>query len=174
MNREQMRKALREATVAAFDDAIGSLAGERLYAVALTTDDGAMSPGLCVTTVEHYEAKRSEADAADVLASPGYDAYLRWDTAEWRDELAGWEHFEPISEALPEESDDADGWFEEHIDALTAALAHLRAERAEALAGVTLFVSVTDSDETEAIENRSARALNPPELTERFLRRYES
>ncbi|MDT3330714.1 DUF4303 domain-containing protein [Microbacterium aquilitoris] len=174
MNRDDVRRALREATVAAFDETIETLTGERVYAVALTTDDGAMSAGLCITTVEHYESKRSQADAAGDLASPGYDAYLRWDTAEWRDELAGWEHFSPISRLLEDSSDDADGWFEEHIDALIAALAHLRAERAEALAGVTLFVSVTDSDETEAIENRSARELNPPELSGRFLSRYET
>ncbi len=169
-----MRRALREATLAAFDDAVGSLAGERLYGVALTTDDGAMSAGLCVTTVEHYEAKRSEAEAAGDLASPGYDAYLRWDTAEWRDELAGWQHFDTVSGAFQDEQGDSDDSFEEHVDALIAALAHLRSERADALDGVTLFVSVTDSDETEAIENRSATELNPAEVSGAFLRRYES
>ena len=68
--------------------------------------------------------------------------------------------------------DDADDWFEEHIDALIAALAALRAERADALHGVTLFVSVTDSDASESIENRSAAELNPPELSGPFLARY--
>ncbi len=174
MNREELRRALREATLVAFDEAIDTLTGERLYAIALTTDDGAMSVGLCITTVEHYESKRSEADAAGDLSSPGYDAYLKWDTAEWRDELAGWKHFEPISRALlNDDDDDADG-FEEHIDALIATLAHLRSERASALVGVTLFVTVTDSDESDAIEDRSALELNPPDVAEAFLRRYES
>lgn len=85
--------------------------------------------------------------------------------------MAGWEHFEPISRALLD--DDAD-WFDEHIDALIDAVAHLRAGRTEMLEGVTLFVSVTDSYETEAVENRSARELNPPELSDRFLSRYET
>ncbi|WP_413353955.1 hypothetical protein [Microbacterium sp. 1P06AB] len=107
----------------------------------LTTADGAMSAGPSVTTIEHDDARRSEAEAAGGLASPGYDAYLRRDTAEWRDELAGWQHVDAVSAALD---------------------------------GVTLFVSVTDSDETEAIENRSATELNPAEVGGAFLRRYES
>lgn len=168
-----MRTTLQEAALAAFDEAYSAVSGERVYGVALTTDDGAMGVGLCITTVEHYETARAEAAEAGVLSSPGYDAYLRWDTAEWLDELAGWKHFEPITRVLFDDPDEAEDGFEEHIDALIEALAHLRRERAEALAGVTLFVSVTDSDEAESIEDRSAAELNPPDLSGPFLRRHQ-
>ena len=172
MSRPAIRALVREATLAAFDDAVATLDGEHLYAVALTTDDGGMSPGLCLTTLEHLRARRSDAAENGDLSEPGYEAYLRWDTADWRDELVGWEHFEAVAQAIDEAHDDADDWFEEHIDALIAALAALRAERADALHGVTLFVSVTDSDASESIENRSAAELNPPELSGPFLARY--
>ncbi|MFI8631372.1 DUF4303 domain-containing protein [Microbacterium sp. NPDC077663] len=173
MSREIIRRMLQQATLAAFDDAISSLAGEHLYAVALTTDDGGMSPGLCVTTVEHHRRRRAAAAMSGDLSEPGYDAYLRWDTAEWRDELVGWEHFEAVARVIDETADDADDWFEEHIAALIAALAAVRAARGHLLDGVTLFVSVTDGDEREAVENLSATELNPPEVSGPFLRRYD-
>lgn len=131
-----------------------------------------MSPGLCLTAIEHLHARRSGAAVNGDLSEPGYEAYLRWDAAEWRDELVGWDHFEAVARAIDEAEEDADDWFEEHIDSLIAAIAALRAERAEALHGVTLFVSVTDSDATTSVEGRSAAELNLPELSEPFLARY--
>lgn len=108
MSRSAIRAVLREATLAAFDDAVALLDGEHLYAVALTTDDGGMSPGLCLATLEHLHARRS--DAADIgdLSEPDYEAYLRWDTAEWRDELVGWDHVEAVARAIDEADDDAE------------------------------------------------------------------
>jgi hypothetical protein len=112
------------------------------------------------------------AEAGD-LSEPGYDTYLRWDTAEWRDELVGWELFEPAARMIEETADDGDDSFEEHIDALIAALATLRSARGYLLEGVTLFVSVTDSDDSAAVEDRSAAELNPPEVAGPFLRRFD-
>lgn len=52
------------------------------------------------------------------------------------------------------------------------ALASLRAERTAALADVTLFVTISDSDEAQAIENLSAKRLNPPDLARAFQQRF--
>lgn len=39
-------------------------------------------------------------------------------------------------------------------------------------AAITLFVSISDDDAAEALENASAKALNPPAVADAFLRRY--
>jgi hypothetical protein len=52
------------------------------------------------------------------------------------------------------------------------ALAHLRAERGPALESVTLFVTSSDSGDAEAVEDRYATQLNPPQLAQAFLQRY--
>jgi hypothetical protein len=46
------------------------------------------------------------------------------------------------------------------------ALAHLRAARA--LEGVTLFATISDSEDAEAVERRSANRLNPVTLASEF------
>ncbi len=167
---------LRKATIAAMDEVLDSLDGERLYAICLQTDDGGMSVGLCANTEEGYSEKRVEAEEAGDL-DESFDAYLRWNSAEWRHEMTGWEHFRQIEQDLSEEVEDPEGGFEtyfEHlIDAMIDALATLRSEREQALQGVTLFVTITDSEETIEVEDRSAVRLNPAELSEPFLRRYD-
>jgi Domain of unknown function (DUF4303) len=40
-------------------------------------------------------------------------------------------------------------------------------------AAITLFVSISDDDAAEALENESAKALNPPAVADAFLRRYD-
>jgi hypothetical protein len=168
------RTALRSATLAAVDELLPALRGERLYAICLQTDDGGMGVGLCANTEECYAEKCADAEPSD--RSEEYFAYLRWDSAEWRHELFGWEHFGKADEQLAAGLDDADPafapFFDQLIEAMTDALANLRVERASALEHVTLFVTITDSDETLAVEDRSAQRLNPPQLAEPFLRRY--
>lgn len=50
------------------------------------------------------------------------------------------------------------------IDALT----HLRAERAQALESVTLFVTISDSEAAHAVERQSVHQLNPSTLAAEF------
>lgn len=51
-------------------------------------------------------------------------------------------------------------------------MAQLRAAREQELAEVTLLVTNSDSDESEAVERRSATRLNPPARAETFVRRF--
>ncbi|WP_206243735.1 DUF4303 domain-containing protein [Novosphingobium terrae] len=167
---------LATATIAAVDELLSSLQGERLYAISLQTDDGGMSVGPSANTEEGYAASHAAAATSRTL-STAYEAYLRWNSAEWRYEILGDAHFEEINSALSDmepgdTGEDFDSYFAKLIDAMIGALATLRAKRAEALEGVTLFVSITDSDEARAIEDRSATLLNPVPLAEAFLRRF--
>lgn len=161
---------LRTATIATVDALASLLEGQRLYAICLQTADDGMSVGLCANTEAGYAEKRaSEAEIEDM--TPEYLAYLRWAPAEWRYEMFG-DDFADINRDLTAVSLSSDGGFSLHfdrlIDAMIDALAHLRVERARALEGVTLFVTISDSDEAAAVERRSADRLNPPILADQF------
>ncbi len=162
---------LRAATVAAVDALTSVLEGQRLYAICLQTADDGMSVGFCANTEEGYAEKRaSEAEIEDM--TPEYSAYLRWAPAEWRYEFFGDAPFADINRDLTAASvnwnRDFSLYFDRLIDTMIDALAHLRAERTQALKGVTLFVTISDSEEAEAVERRSADRLNPPRLAGQF------
>jgi len=56
------------------------------------------------------------------------------------------------------------------VEVLTTALTRLREKRE--MESTILFVTLTDSDEAEVIENASAQRLNPPGLLDLFHARY--
>ncbi|MET3667221.1 DUF4303 domain-containing protein [Caulobacter sp. 1776] len=162
---------LRTATIAAVDALTPLLEGQRLYAICLQTADDGMSVGFCANTEEGYAEKRaSEAEVEEM--TPQYSAYLRWAPAEWRYEFFGDDHFADVNSDLTAASldgnEDFSAYFDRLIDAMIDALAYLRAERAQALDGVTLFVTISDSEEAKAVERRSADRLNPPTLAGQF------
>jgi hypothetical protein len=162
---------LHTATIAAADALTASLEGQRLYAICLQTADDGMSVGFCANTEEGYAEKRaSEAELEHM--TPEYLAYLRWAPAEWRYEMFGDDHFADVNSDLTAASlnggEDFSVYFDHLIDAMIDALTHLRAERAQALDGVTLFVTISDSEEAEAVEQRSANRLNSPTLASQF------
>lgn len=162
---------LRTATIAAVDALTSFLEGHRLYAICLQTADDGMSVGFCANTEEGYAEKRaSEAEIEDM--TPQYSAYLRWAPAEWRYEVFGDDHFVDVNRDLTavgvNSNKDFSLHFDRLIDAMIEALAHLRAERAQALEGVTLFVTISDSEEAKTVERRSADRLNPPILAGQF------
>jgi hypothetical protein len=55
---------------------------------------------------------------------------------------------------------------------MIGALRNLRELQDGALKEVTMFVTITDSDEAEEIENRSAISINPPDLAQAFVSRF--
>jgi hypothetical protein len=179
MNWNDVGGKLRAATIASFDALQAEDESGDVYAICLLTDDGAMSVGFSANSEAHFVARRAEeAEEREMTAS--FEAYLRWDPAEYAYEDIGDDAFEQANAPLiaaatsdDGEGDNADVHLDHLIDAMIDALANLRAERGDALAKVTLFVTVTDSEQTEEVENRSAERLNPPELAAPFLRRYD-
>ena len=85
--------------------------------------------------------------------TPGYVAYLRWSPAEWRYEMFGDAHFAAINRDLRGQALNSEGDFDRYfatlIEAMTGALANLRSARQSALGGVTMFVTISDSDAAE-------------------------
>jgi len=162
---------LRVATIAAVDKLSAELEGQGLYGICLQTADDGMSVGFCANTEEGYAKKRAaEAKVEDI--TPDYAAYLRWAPAEWRYESFGDGYFAEVNRDLTAASlgSSADPILHSDrlIDAMIDALAHLRVERAQLLAGVMLFVTISDSEAAPAVERRSVHRLNPPALAGKF------
>jgi hypothetical protein len=166
-----MTGELRAAAVAAVDLLSSALEKQCLYAVCLQTADDGMSVGFCANTEEGYAEKRaSEAEIEDM--SPDYAAYLRWAPAEWRYEGFGDDLFADINRDLTAAStasnDDFTLYFDHLIHAMIDTLAHLRAERAQVLEGVTLFVTISDSEAAQVVERQSVHRLNRSTLAAEF------
>ncbi len=177
----QFRTAVRDAAEKAFTEVRAAHPDEHFYAFALYTDDGAMTVVPAANTEEGFQRKVGE-DGAEAN-------YYRWATGEWAYEAVGSKAFQAASDLLNaddryegEESDDEDdpafaAFKSQVIEAMTLGLAEMEAEgffgSGPARERVTLFVSISDSDESEMVEDASARSLNPLPVYERFAVRYQ-
>lgn len=164
---------LRAATVAAADMLSAVLEEQHLYSICLQTADDGMSVGFCANTEEGYAEKRAS-EAEFEKMTPDFAAYLRWSPAEWRYEGFGDDPFTDINRDLTAASiawnDDFALYFDHLSHAMIDALAHLRVERAQALEGVTLFVTISDSEAAQGVEQKSIHRLNPSTLAAEFHR----
>lgn len=169
-----LRSNIRDAARRAFETVIENHPGERFYAFALYSDDGAMT---VLPAVNSEEALLHQARAYGCAPIPNW---LRWSTAEWKYEYEGSEHFETAHEMLNVAERCNDAEFEafrvELYETMVQALGYLDAEnffgtgaRREA---VTVFCSISDSEDAEHLENESARRLNSLTVYEKFKNRY--
>ena len=185
LDQQKLSALIRDAARQAFGELRRAHPDETFYAFALYTDDGWMTVVPSANSEEGFQ--RATTDEPD----PANHRYSRWATAEWAYEAAGDEHFDAANVLLnasseDEETDDSDETeevclYREQGDALIASMVEgLRLLDAEGFFGtgverdqVTLFVSISDSDEAEETETSSARQLNPPGVAAAFAGRYE-
>jgi hypothetical protein len=166
--------ALQAASLAAVTKLLAALDGQRLYALALYTSEGGMSVAMAANTEEAYQAYMAAAAEEDQRNTPEDQAYCRWASSEWA--LEGWESdlFDGANALIhQEDSRDFDRYFDAVIAAMTAALVGVKATLGERLADVTAFVTVTDCDLAEEIENASAASINAADLADAFRSRFD-
>jgi hypothetical protein len=163
---------LQTASLAAVRGLLSKHEGEHIYALALFTSDDGANVALAANTEEGYQAHLT-AEAEDEPNSPEDEIYYRWASSEWV--MEGWDRtaFSRVNALLAQqEKSDFDSYFDNLIEAMTAALVATKAALGERLADVTAFVTVTDSNDAEEIENASASRINAADLAGRFLRRF--
>ncbi|KML47440.1 hypothetical protein VL15_32185 [Burkholderia cepacia] len=153
---------------------------EQFYAFALYTDSGAMTVVPAANSVEGLSRIRAQQAIADDDRDPWYT----WGFSEWAYAAAEASPFNAICGKLADavlsprfaRSRFAEFSRQLHADMIEA-LRLLDRDglfgTGEARAAITLFVSISDDDAAEALENESAKALNPPAVVETFLRRYD-
>ena len=139
---------------------IALVGNEHIYTVAMVTDSDCVSLFMAVNTIEYLDK------------NGGPDSENKWIPDEWgysdgdNSALANlstllWEH----SETLPDKA-----FF---FDAVISAMKQLKEAGAfgEHSEAITFFVSISDDDETENMEDFSAKQLNTTQLTAAFLNR---
>ncbi|CAN7570082.1 DUF4303 domain-containing protein [Caulobacter sp. LjRoot300] len=174
MSWKDISEELRSASLAAVKGLLSKHEREHIYALALFTSDDGANVALAANTEEGYQAHlTAEAEDEDEPNSPEDEIYYRWASGEWV--VEGWDRsaFSRVNALLEQqEESDFDSYFDHLVEAMTTALVATKAALGERLADVTAFVTVTDSDAAEEIENASASRINAADLASRFLRRF--
>ena len=123
-------------------------------------------------------ANSEEGFARHAHRAPTSQAYYRWPSSEWAYEAEQASQFNATCRTLREADSGASivQFRRQVVAVLTEALRRLREDEPvrtlNSTGRLSLFVTMTDDDEAEAIEDASARVLNPPELVTGFLARY--
>ncbi|RYE61805.1 MAG: DUF4303 domain-containing protein [Oxalobacteraceae bacterium] len=177
MNWNDIACRLEAAVLTAFDDLFASTLEPGVYALALVTEDGAMSVGMAANTEEAVSIRLKAENREPGEAPSREEAWIRWGVGEWCHE--GWRDdlFSDVNRLLREDalalrSHAPNSRLAGLVEAMTTALEHLRQSREALLADTIVFVTLTDSDAVEAVEDASSRRLNPPALRDHFLARY--
>ncbi|MCI8373248.1 MAG: DUF4303 domain-containing protein [Lachnospiraceae bacterium] len=166
---------------------------ETIYAAALVTDSDCTTLFLAVNTYEYLEKRDLEylqlmdfhlSEEEQRQLNEGTASLTKWLPDEWgyadSDDDDGSELFNEISRLLyehDEEEDFDDDAYEENQElffaAVTSAFQKLKEEKAfgERTEEILCFISISDDDRAEEIENESARQLNSPQLYEPFFNR---
>lgn len=166
---------IREAVEKDIQDILKEVGDETIYTAALVTDSDCVTLFLAVNTLEFLEE------------NGGLDSENRWLPDEWGYSDGDDSALAKLSEVLFEhdeavegetDGDDADEKREENqqlfFEAATFALEQLKKSKVfeKHSDEVTFFVSISDDERAEEVENQSAKQLNTPELAKVFLKRY--
>lgn len=171
MNWDQLQAGIRDAARTAFSDLLSAHPDETFYVFCLYTDsDG----GTVVTSANTEEGYRAAIGTEQDEVSPATAAYMRWASAEWKYEACDGNLFAEINKALWSVPWDDGARVDKLVNVMTSALLELRKEDwYKALpTPPTLFVTMSDDDRAEEIENESAKVLNDEGRCTAFLQRY--
>jgi Domain of unknown function (DUF4303) len=168
-----LRIEVKEAAQRAFETVRANHPNEQFYGFALYSDDSAMT---IMPAANSEEALLRKAQEEGYLPIP---SWLRWSTSEWSYEAEGDEYFNAAYDMInaEEQYDEMEsGSFELFREkvflTMVQALGDLDATgffgKGETRKAVTLFCSISDSEDAENLENESACQLNPTDVYEKF------
>ncbi|RQU04049.1 DUF4303 domain-containing protein [Burkholderia cepacia] len=154
--------------------------GEHFYAFALYTDSGAMTVVSAANSEEGLMRIREQMEVGDDEDAPEFT----WATGEWAYEAAESDSFNPLCKKLADTvlgPNFPEANFGQFFKSLQSDMIEaLRLLDQEGLFGtgaerekITLFVTISDDNGAEELENESAKILNPPTVFDRFIKRYE-
>lgn len=173
MNWKDIEKICAAAATKAIQELLAENSGQNIYTYALFTDDSAMSIGFGANTQDYFNKKL---EAESDLTEEDF-AYFKWNIAEWKYEGYKDDYFEDINKKLTDLSltsnrDELNILFDKVINIMVNSLKHAREKHINQVNQAVFFVTVTDDEFSEKIENYSAKILNPGEISNNFLSRY--
>ena len=156
-----LAERIREAVEKDLSEIFDQIGDEHIYTAALVTDSYCCSLFLAVNTVEYFDNECEEPDDVG-----------KWHPDEWGYSDGHGSELVKLSRLLWENQNNlpSEAFF---FDALIAAMKQLKetgifGERTEE---ITFFVSISDDEEAENLEDFSAGQLNSPEVATAFLNR---
>lgn len=177
MDWKELTKDIVTAARTSFSELLARHGDETFYAFVLYTDEDCWTVVPAANSLEQHRAKFAGSGDAD----PKTLAYYKWASAEWAYEAYEADAFNAICTRLRDacgsvSDDEAFDAFKANVH--NAMIDALKALDDEGFFGkgrdnAVLFITSSDDDGSKAMEDRSARLLNPPEIYEPFLRRYQ-
>jgi hypothetical protein len=178
MNWLDLEKRVYEAAKSAFTSLLNSHPGEQFYACALYTDNSAMTICPSANSMRGLETKVNQEEEED--RSEEAIQYYKWASSEWAYEAWGSERFKDVCKSLRESSErnNIEKFQSQVLHTMTNALLMLKNEGFFLSFGIRqapiLFVTITDDDRAEDVENQSAKILNGEKEFNEFINRYNS
>ena len=164
------------ASVQAFADWRKANPSERVFAFALSTIDDAIYVNASLNSDESHQRRLTE---RGIDASSAYGLDTKWGPWEWENEYTGQTHFSPVDERLKQmyekySAEDNFATFRATVfDSMVEALLRLKNNGVISndgdTSGITMFATVYDSFDAEALHRRSAELLNSPEASKELL-----
>jgi TPR repeat protein len=152
---------IRDAVAADLREILGRIDDERIYTVALVTDRYCCSLFLAVNTLEYLESEDEEPDDE-----------CKWHPDEWGYSDGHDSELVKLSKTLWENHNTLPGeaFF---FSAMISAMAQVKDSGifGEGTEEITFFISISDDEDAENLEDSSAMTLNSPELAAAFLNR---
>ncbi|WP_305313287.1 DUF4303 domain-containing protein [Paramuribaculum intestinale] len=152
---------IRDAVAADLREILGRIDDERIYTVALVTDRYCCSLFLAVNTLEYLESEDEEPDDE-----------CKWHPDEWGYSDGHDSELVKLSKSLWENHNTLPGeaFF---FSAMISAMAQVKGSGifGEGTEEITFFISISDDEDAENLEDSSAMTLNSPELAAAFLNR---
>ncbi|MDO3412446.1 DUF4303 domain-containing protein [Saccharibacillus sp. CPCC 101409] len=155
-------------------DTLAQAQHEKVYACAFGTDSDFTTLFLAVNTEESLARHIADMKQKGLCESEASEIYYRWGISEYQygDET----HFNGISDVMYEAENAYD-----HKDAIVSIIAGVVRDTDESVfraygqskADIVFFVSMTDDDEAEALENETVVQMTDAELAKNFLKRYD-
>ena len=159
-------------TVNVITKILSERSNENIYGIGLYTDSSAMTVCLSANSTEELQAILD----SDSDKSKENQNYYTWAISEWSYESYEAELFSELSKELRLSPDRAQfpEFKSDLINSLTNVLKRVKQEVFNRDGDiVTMFVSMTDDDDAESIENVSSKLINSDVIHDLFLQRYE-
>ena len=177
MNWVDLERRVYQATKSAFSSLKNTCPDEEFYVFALYTDSGAMTICPSANSLNGLQDKINQEDEEDRSAE--VVQYYKWASSEWAYEARGSEEFQDICKSLreSEEWSDFENFQSQVFLTMTNALLSLKNEgfftSFKTQQFPVLFVTITDDNRAEEVENKSAKILNGEPVLNKFLSRYD-
>lgn len=171
MNWNELEDQCVRATVESIKKLLSENPTEVFYAFALYTDSSAMTVSLSANSEQSLKAILDSEDDK----SKENQTYYKWAASEWAYEGFNAAAFTDISKLLRESTARSNfiTFKQNLIECLTQTLKRVKNEELnEYLKSSVLFVTITDDDDSEAVENASAKQINDEPIISYFVSRY--